>query len=234
MTSPLPPPRAVRRDAVRNQQLVLDAARGVLSEHGTDATMELIASRAGVGVGTVYRHFPNKDALVDALVAAIYDRLIAAATAALGHGGTGLDEFLRVLGRSFAEHRGYARMLVGHSRGEAGAKTLRAMIGKLLAQAKEADDIGVDVTLGDIMTAIWAIRGVVETSGAVAEGAWERHLDIHLAALRANAVDSTQPSITARQLGRISARADERRAGTQPSRTASRSARIRSGVSVGS
>lgn len=202
--------RAVRSDAVRNQRLVLEAARDVLSEHGTDATMELIASRAGVGIGTVYRHFPNKDELVDALVAAIYEELIAAATAALGHGGTGLDEFLRVLGRSFAEHRGYARMLVGHTRRECGATALRAMIGKLLAQAKDADEIGADVTLGDIMITIWAIRGVVETSGAVAEGAWERHLDIHLAALRANAVDSAQASITARQLGRISAGAHAR------------------------
>ena len=197
--------RAVRRDAVRNQRLVLDAARDVLSEHGTDATMELIASRAGVGIGTVYRHFPNKDALVDALVAAIYEQLIAAATDALGHGGIGLDEFLRVLGRSFAEHRGYARMLVGHTRSESGAKTLRAAIGELLGHAKAAGEIGADVTLGDIMTTIWAIRGIVETSGAVAEGAWERHLDIHLAALRANAVASAQTSITARQLARISA-----------------------------
>jgi AcrR family transcriptional regulator len=198
-----PHERAVRRDAVRNQRLVLDAARDVLSEHGTDATMELIASHAGVGVGTVYRHFPNKDALVDALVAAIYEQLIAAATTGLSHGGMGLDEFLRVLGRSFAEHRGYARMLVGHTRGECGAKTLRTMIGKLLTHAKDASEIGADVTLGDIMTTIWAIRGIVETSGAVAEGAWERHLDIHLAALRANAVDGAQPSITVRQLGRI-------------------------------
>jgi hypothetical protein len=77
------------------------------------------------------------------------------------------------------------------------------MIAKLLTQAKDAEQIGADVTLGDIMTTIWAIRGIVETSGAVAERAWERHLDIHLAALRANAVDSAQPSITARQLARI-------------------------------
>jgi hypothetical protein len=82
------------------------------------------------------------------------------------------------------------------------------MIGKLLTHAKDAKEIGAEVTLGDIMTTIWAIRGIVETSGAVAEGAWERHLDIHLAALRANAVHSAQPSITARQLGRIYA-ADE-------------------------
>jgi AcrR family transcriptional regulator len=209
MASAPPHERAARRDAVRNQRLVLDAARDVLSEHGTEATIELIAARAGVGVGTVYRHFPNKDALVDALVADIYEQLIAAATSALTHGGTGLDEFLRILGRSFAEHRGYARMLVGHTRSECGATTLRTIIGKLLAHAKEAGEIGPGVTLGDIMTTIWAVRGIVETSGAVAVDAWERHLDIHLAALRANKIDSRIASITGRQLGRIYAGTDD-------------------------
>jgi AcrR family transcriptional regulator len=192
--------RAPRRDALRNQQLVLDAARDVLSEHGTDATMELIAARAGVGVGTVYRHFPNKEALIDALVTGIFEELIAAATTALDHPGTGLEEFLRVLGSSFAEHRGYARMLVGHTRTECGANVLRTMVATLLEQAQRARRIGPDVTLGDIMTTIWAIRGVVETSGDVAEGAWERHLDIHLVGLRSKSLTSTHPSVTARQL----------------------------------
>jgi AcrR family transcriptional regulator len=210
MTPAPPHERAVRRDAVRNQRLVLDAARDVLSKDGTDATMELIASRAGVGVGTVYRHFPNKEALVDALVVAIYEQLIAAAKTALSRGGSGLEEFLRVLGRSFAEHRGYARMLVGHTRGDCGARTLRTMLGKLLTHAKDANEIGAEVTLGDIMTTIWAIRGIVETSGAVSEGAWERHLDIHLAALRANSIASVQSSITTQQLSRIYAGNDNR------------------------
>ena len=57
-----------RRDAVRNYHRVLDAAREVLGESGADASMEEIAARAGVGVGTVYRRFANKDALIDELV----------------------------------------------------------------------------------------------------------------------------------------------------------------------
>lgn len=210
MPSAPPQERAIRRDAVRNQRLVLDAARDVLSEYGTDATMELIASRAGVGVGTVYRHFPNKDALVDALVSAIYEQLLTSATDTLSQGGTGLAAFLEILGQSFAEHRGYAHMLVGNARGEHSARALRTMIAALLAQAKDAQEVGPDVTLADVMTTIWAIRGVVETSGAVTERAWQRHLDIHLAALRANLVGTARPGLTTRQLARISAGADER------------------------
>src|SRR4051812_30461265 len=123
------PARPMRRDAVRNHQLVLDAAREVLSEFGTEATMELIALRAGVGIGTVYRHFPNKDALIDALVIAIYEQLIYAARQALEQeNGTGLADFLRVLGGSFAEHRGYAKMLVGRTPPGCDASLLRKLI----------------------------------------------------------------------------------------------------------
>jgi AcrR family transcriptional regulator len=71
-----------------------DAACGVLSAHDTEATIEVIAVRAGVGVGTGYRRVPNKDALIDALVTAIMTEL------------TGLVQFLRVLVRSFVIHLG--------------------------------------------------------------------------------------------------------------------------------
>jgi AcrR family transcriptional regulator len=63
-----PPAPPGRRDAVRNYHRVLNAAREVLGESGADASMEEIAARAGVGVGTVYRRFANKDALIDELV----------------------------------------------------------------------------------------------------------------------------------------------------------------------
>jgi AcrR family transcriptional regulator len=195
--------RARRRDFLRNQHIVLEAARDVLSTQGTEATMELIAARAGVGVGTVYRHFPNKDALIDALVRSIIDELLNAAATAAGRGGSGLEEFLRVLGHCFTAHRGYARMLVGNTSAARGAHTLRSMIAQLLDQARNSGDIGPDVTPGDIMTVVWALRGIVETSGAVTPVAWQRHLDIHLAALRAPQIPSTQPAITNRQLAAI-------------------------------
>lgn len=198
--------RATRRDSLRNQQLVLDAARDVLSVHGTEATMELIAARAGVGIGTVYRHFPNKQALVDALVTAILVELNTAAATAAEHGGSGLEEFLRVLARSFATHRGYARMLAGSIHATSGADNLRSMIAQLLRQAREHGDVGPDIALGDVMCTIWALRGIIETSGATTASAWERHLDIHLAALRSPQIPSAHPPLTTQQLATIAAR----------------------------
>jgi AcrR family transcriptional regulator len=77
------PPWAGRRDAVRNYHRILDAAREVLGESGAEASMEEIAARAGVGIGTVYRKFASKDALIDELLRLAMEQLTAAADRAL-------------------------------------------------------------------------------------------------------------------------------------------------------
>ena len=86
-----------RRDAVRNYHRILDAARDVLGESGAEAGMEEIAARAGVGIGTVYRRFASKDALIDELVRLVMEEVTAAADRALTRDdGHGLEEFLQV------------------------------------------------------------------------------------------------------------------------------------------
>src|ERR1700754_1919170 len=60
------PPRATRTDALRNRDRVLSAAVRAFSEHGPDASVNLIAKEAGVGIGTLYRHFPTREALIEA------------------------------------------------------------------------------------------------------------------------------------------------------------------------
>jgi AcrR family transcriptional regulator len=84
------PAPAGRRDAVRNYHRVLEAAREVLGESGADASMEEIAARAGVGVGTVYRRFANKEALIDELLRLSMEEGLDAARQALDcRDGTG-------------------------------------------------------------------------------------------------------------------------------------------------
>ncbi|MBD0739906.1 TetR/AcrR family transcriptional regulator [Streptomyces sp. CBMA29] len=196
--------RPMRRDAVRNQQLVIEAAREVVSEFGTEASVELIASRAGVGVGTVYRRFPNKEALVEEIVGQMLGELVAEARRALAlRDGTGLEVYLRAMGQSLSTHRGYAVKAVGHSKA-ACVEQLRDLITELLAQAQEFGRIGPDVVLGDIMAISWALRGIVETAGPVAPEAWQRHLDIHLAGLRAHGTPATHAPATREQLTLIS------------------------------
>ncbi|WNI14487.1 TetR/AcrR family transcriptional regulator [Actinacidiphila sp. ITFR-21] len=195
--------RPMRRDAARNHQLVMEAARAVLAEFGTDASMELIASRAGVGVGTVYRRFPNKEALVDEIAGQILVGLVEQARRALDRAdGTGLETLLRVIGRSLSEHHGYADKLVGHTRATH-VEQLRDLIEQLLAQAHESGRIGAHVTLGDIMTLVWGLRGVVETGSSVVPDAWQRHLEIHLAGLRCTRPPSARPAVSRAELARI-------------------------------
>src|SRR3954452_22472135 len=62
--------RPLRRDAQRNRERILVAARDVFAERGVEATLDDVAARAGVGVATVYRRYPNKEALLDELLEA--------------------------------------------------------------------------------------------------------------------------------------------------------------------
>jgi AcrR family transcriptional regulator len=201
-----PRARPLRRDAVRNHRLVLAAAREVFAEFGTDASMEQIASRAGVGVGTVYRRFPNKEALVDEISGLMLRELTEVARRSLDlPDGAGLESFLRVIGRSLSEHRGYADKLIGRSKA-ACVDLLRDRITALLAQARQAGRVAPGVELGDVMALIWGLRGVVEASGEVAPDAWQRHLDFQLAGLRdAQVPRRSTPAMTRAQLGRINA-----------------------------
>ena len=59
--------RKPRADAVRNRERVLEAAKAVFSAGGPDASLEAVARRAGVGIGTLYRHFPTREALFEAV-----------------------------------------------------------------------------------------------------------------------------------------------------------------------
>jgi AcrR family transcriptional regulator len=199
-----PPAPAGRRDAVRNHHRILEAARDVLGESGADASMEEIAARAGVGVGTVYRRFANKDALIDELLRLSLAEAVAIARQSLADaGGSGLERLLRGLGGLFAAHARYAHLLLGRSPDAAATAELRAAVEELTQRALAAGTVNQGVTTGDVMAAIWAMRGLTETTGGVAPEAWQRFLDIHLAGLRAAGPLSTRPSLSDGQLSRL-------------------------------
>jgi len=75
--------KPLRADARRNRERVLTAARAVFAEHGREAQMDDVARSAGVGVGTVYRHFPTKEALVQALALDLFEGLLRGAREAM-------------------------------------------------------------------------------------------------------------------------------------------------------
>ena len=72
------------RDAARNRSKILAAARAAFDEYGVDVGVEVIAQRAGVGVGTLYRRFPTKELLIEAVVAEVLDGVLSAAESGPG------------------------------------------------------------------------------------------------------------------------------------------------------
>ena len=73
-----PAPRKPRTDAQRNRERILDVAKEAFTRHGTDASLDDIAKDAGVGPGTLYRHFPNRNALIEAVYRTEVEKLAAA------------------------------------------------------------------------------------------------------------------------------------------------------------
>ena len=195
---------AGRRDAVRNYHRILEAARDVLGESGADASMEEIAARAGVGVGTVYRRFANKDALIDELL-----RLSMDEGARRRQAGPGLPGRRRPRVAA-ARARGAVRRARPVRAPAAAAQHRRRGVAGDAGRGRGADrralaagTLNPGVTFGDVMALIWAMRGLTETTGGVAPEAWQRFLDIHLAGLRAAGPLSASPAMSAGQLSEL-------------------------------
>ncbi|HEY5357556.1 MAG TPA: helix-turn-helix domain-containing protein [Streptosporangiaceae bacterium] len=201
------PAPAARRDAVRNYHRILAAAREVLGESGAEAGMEEIAARAGVGVGTVYRRFASKDALIDELLRLALEEVLAAIERALARtDGHGLEDLLRAFGQSFADHARYAILFLQRRTDPAISGRIRAAIDELTARAIAAGTVNPDIATGDVMALVLAMQGLVQATGEIAPAAWQRLLDIHLAGMRAAGPLSSASPISARQLSKLAPR----------------------------
>src|SRR5690349_1354053 len=105
--------RALRRDAQRNRQRVLDAARDLFAQRGLEATLNDVAHHAGVGVGTVYRRFATKEELLDAIFESAIDQIVALAESALSQQNSwdGFVWFVEQLCELTATDRGLREMV---------------------------------------------------------------------------------------------------------------------------
>jgi len=184
--------RPLRADARRNREKVLASAAAAFAEGGLEAQVEDIARRAGVGVGTVYRHFPTKEALVDALAAEHFGRLADIAETALAEDGGPWDTFAAAIWRSAHAAAGdvaWCELIGGHpsavqatSRGRA---RLAAAMGGLIARAQAGGAMRPDATVEDIRTIMCGFGHVAAAQRAGAGLDWERYLEIALDGLRA-------------------------------------------------
>jgi AcrR family transcriptional regulator len=155
---------AMRADAQRNRAELLDAARLVIAEQGVDASLRDIARRAGVGIGTLYRHFPTREALLAALVSSGVDRMcaLAADLAATRSPGDAIGTWLSELARRWGPYKGLPGSLLSAmtDKGSDMHDTCGAMVDAgrdLFAAAQSAGEIRADVTWDEVFTAVTAV-----------------------------------------------------------------------------
>jgi len=197
--------RGLRRDAQLNRVRILDAAGAAFAERGLGASVEEIASRAGVGVGTLYRRFPNKAALVDAIFEDRLDELARAADEALETAAPeGLYRFLERAVELQAENRGFCEIVAVRLRGESlltrARARLRPLVDRLIERSQEAGEVRGDVLYEDISLLLWTTGRVVDATREVAPDFWRRQLALAFDGLRAcNAGPLPCPPLTAGQ-----------------------------------
>ncbi len=161
--------RPMRADARRNYERLLDAAKAAFAEHGTDAPLDDIAKRAGVGSGTLYRHFPTRLDLVEAVFRVQMERLIARTNDLLDEpdAGQALQVFLRRVVTHSNTYRGLASALMSalRSGGSELAQRCHTMVyeaaGQVLDRAKAAGAVRADV---DVLDLLKLVNGVALAS----------------------------------------------------------------------
>ena len=191
-----PSERPLRRDAERNRQRILDAARVVFAERGLSGSHDDIAREAGVGVGTVYRRFPDKEQLIDALFEARIEEIADVARAAADHPDPweGLVGFLMRTQELQSQDRGLKELVLGGARGAERGVAARSLIAPLAAEvlqrAKDAGVVRSDIELTDLPLIQLAIGTIAESSRDTAPDVWRRMMTVVVDGLRAGCVRS--------------------------------------------
>jgi AcrR family transcriptional regulator len=200
----------LRRDAQRNRDSILAATRAAFQERGLDVGVDEIARRAGVGMGTLYRHFPTKDALIDAIVDARFAELTAFAEAALEEpdAWAGFEAFLVSAVELQTTDRGFKDALAARGRDEprvkAARRKLHRVLDLLVARGIAEGALRDDLAAEDVTVLLWATAQIVERTADLAPGQPRRFLAMHLDGLRPAAATAPLPAppLTARQLRR--------------------------------
>ena len=193
-----PAPRPLRKDAERNRVRILRAAAEVFTEQGLRATLDDVAARAGVGVGTVYRRFPDKEALVEALFAERLDSLAGFAEQALTNPDpwAGLVDLLERAAMVMAGDRGLRQMLMyatyGQDRAEQARARMQPVVSKVVERAQAAGVLRADLYPTDVPVLEFMLGAAAEYALRVRPEVWRRYLVLMLDALRPDRAGITE------------------------------------------
>ena len=184
--------KTLRSDARRNRERLVASARELFAAHGVDVPVEDITHHAGLGMGTLYRHFPTKEELVDAVLEDAFAEIVAAAeqAAAEDDAWAGFIGFLERVFEQHAANRGLKDALAtrGHGlRREAMRARIRPLVRRMIERAQEQGTLRRDFVVEDMPLLFWTTDRVIEETAADAPDYWRRYLGLLLDGLRAEA-----------------------------------------------
>jgi AcrR family transcriptional regulator len=178
----------MRADARRNRERILAAAGVAFSTYGSDAQMDDVARAAGVGVGTVYRHFPTKEALLGDLVRRKFEIFAANAREALQAGGDPWEALAGLLRRNaevmasdLAVQQALTASVASWKMAAEPREELFALGTQLVERAKASGQLRADFTVDDIPLVMCGVSSTM----AAGDFDWRRHLEICLDGMRA-------------------------------------------------
>ncbi len=172
-----------RIDAARNRKRVLEAAIEEYARHGSGLGMQDVARRAGVGIGTVYRHYPSRQALIEAIAHPFFERglTIAHAVEQEVPEEDRFAQYVRSFSRVLADHGVLGQCMWDAPAAEPVRDELRRMLGEFVESAKSCGTLRADFEAEDAFALLWTIASLVEVAG---EAIWQRHLDLLLDSVR--------------------------------------------------
>jgi AcrR family transcriptional regulator len=208
---------ALRRDARANRDRILETARACFATDGVEVPVETIAQRAGVGMGTLYRRFPTKNDLVEAVIEESLDAFVAAAETGLAEDDpwTGFTGFVERVLELHAENRALRELLAGTEHGKARdevRRRVRPLVRRLVERAQADGSLRADFVPEDMPLVFMTGGRVLEASRGVAPDLWRRYLGLLLDGLRAEgATPLPRGPLTRTQMHRLLDKDRERR-----------------------
>jgi AcrR family transcriptional regulator len=195
--------RALRRDAERNRQRILRAAAEVFTERGLEATLDDVARRAGVGVGTVYRRFPDKETLVEELFQDRIDALVSVAEEACAAPDpwAAFVGYLEYVTATMAGDLGLRQMLMfatyGRDQVAYARERMRPVVGKLVERAQATGKLRADFSPTDVPMIAFMLASGAQWACPAQRALWERYLTLVIDGLRPARDDSSPLPVAA-------------------------------------
>jgi AcrR family transcriptional regulator len=191
--------RKLRSDALRNRERIVASARTLFATTGLDTSVEEISREAGVGVGTLYRHFATKEELIDVVLEDAIEHFLGVAESALADpdAWSGFARFIEEALAIHAHNRGLKDLLAtrthGLQRAQAKRRRLRQLLVRLVERAQREGSLRADFSVEDMPVLFWGGYGVIDCGANAAPEVWRRYLGFMLDGLRSESA-TPQPT----------------------------------------